>query len=307
MLSDSIARAVSIPAHRATRSLQDIEHIVVLMQENRSFDHYFGVMRGVRGFGDPHPVVLPSGRPVWYQSDGTTVVPPFRPDVANLGLTFLQDLDHGWNGTHEMFNGGQWDQWLAAKTPASMAHMQRSDLPFHYALADAFTVCDGYHCAMLGPTDPNRYHMWTGWDGNDGQGGGPVIANDELGYDWTTYPEHLQAAGVSWKIYQDVGDGLDAAGYWGWTSDPYIGNYGTTRFCTSISISPPIRARRSTRGRVPGPTSRPEAHTSTSWPAMSEAASCRTSRGSSPPRLCVSIRSGRAATERATRRGFSTR
>ena len=79
---------------------------------------------------------------------------------------------------------------------------------------------------MLGPTDPNRYYMWTGWDGNDGKGGGPVIANDELGYGWKTYPERLQAAGISWKIYQDIGVGLDKAGFWGWTSDPYIGNYG---------------------------------------------------------------------------------
>jgi phospholipase C len=226
MLSDSIARALTIPANHATRSIEDIEHIVVLMQENRSFDHYFGVMRGVRGFGDPHPITLPSGQPVWYQADGTTVVPPFRPDVGNLALTFIEDLDHSWDGTHQMFNGGNWDQWLPAKTTTCMAHMKREDLPFHYALADAFTVCDGYHCSMLGPTDTNRYYMWTGWDGNDGQGGGPVIANDELGYGWQTYPERLQQAGVSWKIYQDSGDGLDKAGAWGWTSDPYIGNYG---------------------------------------------------------------------------------
>jgi phospholipase C len=226
MLSDSIARALAIPANRATGTLDDVEHIVVLMQENRSFDHYFGVMRGARGFGDPHPATLPSGKPVWDQSDGATVVPPFRPNVTNLGLTFIEDLDHGWNGTHEMFNGGNWDQWLPAKTATSMAYLQRSDLPYHYALADAFTLCDGYHCSMLGPTDPNRYYMWTGWDGNDGQGGGPVIANDEIGYGWQTYPERLQAAGVSWKIYQDVGAGLDAAHYWGWGSNPYIGNYG---------------------------------------------------------------------------------
>jgi phospholipase C len=226
MLSDSIAKALTIPANRRTRSIEDVEHIVVLMQENRSFDHYYGVMRGVRGFGDPHPVVLPSGKSVWYQADGSTVVPPFRPDVGNLALTFIEDLDHSWDGTHQMFNGGDWDQWLPAKTTTCMAHMKRSDLPFHYALADAFTVCDAYHCSMLGPTDTNRYYMWTGWDGNDGKNGGPVIANDELGYGWQTYPERLQGAGISWKIYQDSGTGLDKAGAWGWTSDPYIGNYG---------------------------------------------------------------------------------
>ena len=202
----------------------------MLTQENRSFDQYFGVMRGVRGFGDPHPVTLPSGRPVWFQADGATVVPPFRPvpepPADNLALTFIEDLDHGWDKTHQMSNGGNWDQWLPAKTTTCMAHMQRSDLPSHYALADAFTVCDGYYCSVLGPTDPNRYYMWTGWDGNDGKGGGPVIANDELGYGWQTYPERLQAAGISWKIYQDIGNGLDAAGVWGFTSDPYIGNFG---------------------------------------------------------------------------------
>jgi phospholipase C len=227
MLSDSIARALSIPGHHATRSIRDVEHVVFLMQENRSFDHYYGVMRGVRGFGDPHPVTLSTGKPVWYQADGSTVVPPFRPDVGkNLSLVFIEDLDHSWDGSHQMWNDGNWDQWLPAKTTTCMAHMERDDLPFHYALADAFTVCDGNYCSMLGPTDTNRYYMWTGWDGNDGKGGGPVIANDEIGYDWTTYPERLQAAGISWKIYQDQGVGLDGPGFWGWTSDPYIGNYG---------------------------------------------------------------------------------
>src|ERR1700761_7075250 len=108
MLSDSIARALAIPANRATRSLKDIEHIVVLMQENRSFDHYFGVLRGVRGFGDPHPVTLPSGKPAWYQADDSTVTLPFRPDVDNLALTFIEDLDHNWTPTHHVLNGGNW-------------------------------------------------------------------------------------------------------------------------------------------------------------------------------------------------------
>ena len=67
----------------------------------------------------------------------------------------------------------------------------------------------------MGPTDPNRYHMWTGWVGNDGKGGGPVIDNAEAGYDWSTYPERLQKVGISWKIYQDAGAGLDAAHFWG--------------------------------------------------------------------------------------------
>ncbi|MGW2351564.1 phosphocholine-specific phospholipase C [Actinacidiphila glaucinigra] len=225
-LSTSIARAAEIPAHRNTGSLKDVEHIVVLMQENRSFDHYLGTLRGVRGFGDPHPVTLPSGKPVWYQSDGTKEVLPFRPDADDLGLAFLEDLPHGWKDTQAAFNKGRYDRWIPAKSATTMAHLTREDIPFHHALADAFTVCDAYHCSFMGSTDPNRYYMWTGHTGNDGKGGGPVLGNDEKGYSWTTYPERLEKAGVSWRIYQDVGDGLDAAGGWGWIDDAYRGNYG---------------------------------------------------------------------------------
>ena len=226
MLAPSIARAAAIPAHRGTRTIRDVEHVVVLMQENRSFDHYFGTMRGVRGFGDPHPVTLPSGRSVFHQPDGTGEVLPFHPNLEDLGMVFLEDLDHSWTNGHDVFNKGLYDRWVPNKTQATMAYLTRRDIPFHYALADAFTICDAYHCSLIGPTDPNRYYMWTGWVGNDGKGGGPVIANDEIGYSWTTYPERLQRAGVSWKIYQDSGVGLDGPGFWGWTSDPYIGNYG---------------------------------------------------------------------------------
>ncbi len=200
-----------------------------MMQENRSFDHYFGTLRGVRGFGDPRAVKLPSGRSVWHQPDPSNpdgFVLPFHPPASNLGLTFLEDTPHDWESTHEAWNGAKFDQWVPSKGTTSMAHLTRNDIPFHYALADAFTVCDAYHCSLLGPTDPNRYHMWTGWVGNDGSNGGPVIDNAELGYDWSTYPERLVKAGISWKVYQDIGDGLDAADYWGWTGNAYIGNYG---------------------------------------------------------------------------------
>src|SRR5258707_2332903 len=87
-------RALAIPAHYATGTIADVEHIVFLMQENRSFDHYFGALRGVRGFGDPRAVRLPSGDPVWKQPSGKGYVLPFHPPApkssdAGLGLTFL--------------------------------------------------------------------------------------------------------------------------------------------------------------------------------------------------------------------------
>jgi len=225
----SIARALSIPAHNESGSIRDVKHIVILMQENRSFDHYFGSLRGVRGFGDSRAVKLPTGKSAFHQTDPTNpdgYVLPFRPDHTDLGLTFLEDTPHDWDSTHAAWNNGTYDQWVPNKGTSAMAYFNRNDIPYHYALADAFTICDAYHCSLLGPTDPNRYHMWTGWVGNDGNGGGPVISNAEVGYDWHTYPERLQAAGISWKIYQDAGAGLDAAHYWGWGDNAYIGNYG---------------------------------------------------------------------------------
>ncbi|MEV6000541.1 phosphocholine-specific phospholipase C [Streptomyces griseomycini] len=226
-LSASIERAAALPADHRSGSIEDVEHIVVLMQENRSFDHYFGRLRGVRGFGDPHPVTLDSGRSVWHQTkdDGTEVL-PFRPEADDLGMQFLEGLPHGWSDGQEAYHDGKYDRWLPAKGTTTMAYLSREDIPFHYALADAFTVCDAYHCSFIGSTDPNRYYLWSGHTGNDGTGGGPVLGNDELGYGWTTYPERLEEAGISWKVYQDIGDGLDAAGHWGWIDDAYRGNYG---------------------------------------------------------------------------------
>src|SRR5262249_6311999 len=154
------------------------------------------------------------------------VLKPFRP-FDNMGFRFLPDPPHGWNDGHAAWNRGNYDGWVPNKGVTTMTYHTRRDIPYHFALADAFTICDAYHCSVIGPTDPNRYHMWTGWVGNDGNAGGPVITNAEAGYDWSTYPERLQRAGLTWKIYQDIGDGLTAAGFWGWTGeDPFIGNYG---------------------------------------------------------------------------------
>jgi phospholipase C len=222
----SIRRALAIPANNETHSILDVKYIVILMQENRSFDHYFGTLRGVRGFGDPRAVALSSGKSVFHQPNGTGELLPFRPNVPREGAIFIPDVPHGWNDGHAAWNGGRYDQWIPNKGVTTMVYNTRQDLPYHYALADAFTICDGYYCSVIGPTDPNRYHMWTGWVGNDGSGGGPVITNAEAGYDWSTFPELMERAGISWKVYQDVGLGLTAAQFWGFSSDPYIGNYG---------------------------------------------------------------------------------
>ncbi|NPD65680.1 phospholipase C, phosphocholine-specific [Lichenicola cladoniae] len=223
-LQESIGKALALPANDATRSINDVEHIVILMQENRSFDHYYGSMSGVRGFNDPRAIQLPGGNPVWYQPNGAGYLLPFRPTGDSLGLSFIGDTPHDWNSTQRAWNDGNWNDWVAQKTTATMVYFNRGDIPFHYALADAFTICDAYHCSVMGPTYPNRAYMFTGWTGNDGQGNGPQLDTNALICNWPTYPERLEAAGLSWKIYQDTGSGLTAANNWGDDPDHYVGN-----------------------------------------------------------------------------------
>ncbi len=226
-LPPSISKALAIPAKSTTGTIADVKHIVILMQENRAFDHYLGTLNGVRGFGDPRAATLPTGLSVFHQPGGTeSYTLPFRPDQADLGLAFIEDLPHDWDTTHLAWNNGQYDGWIPSKSTSSMAYLTRTDIPFHFALAEAFTVCDAYHASLLGPTSPNRYYMWTGWVGNNGQGNGPVVDDSTNGYGWTTFPERLQAAGVTWKVYQDIGDGLSPAESYGESSNPLIGNYG---------------------------------------------------------------------------------
>ena len=219
--SEAIAKALSIPAHRASRSLHDVEHVVILMQENRAFDHYFGSLRGVRGFGDPRAITLPSGRSVWHQPDPKSAdgyVLPFRLDGAATRAQVMNSLDHSWKGDHARWKNH--DAWIAAKSALTMGYFTRADLPFYYALADAFTVCDAYHCSLFGPTNPNRQFLFTGTSGlSVGETGLMTVynpwkelnetadmANDNTafpGFGWTSYAERLQAAGVSWKVYQE--------------------------------------------------------------------------------------------------------
>jgi phospholipase C len=204
-------------AQAAPSKLSDIDHLVFLMQENRSFDHYFGTLSGVRGFGDSHAIELPEGRPVFYQPDQLTkggYVLPFHLDTKTTSAQRLHDLSHAWKILHESWNGGRFDGWVTshresngASGPLTMGYYTRNDLPFYYALADAFTICDGYHCSVMGPTDPNRYFWMTATIDPDGKNGGPATSNSEhKRYTWPTYPERLEKAGVSWRIYRPESD-----------------------------------------------------------------------------------------------------
>ena len=244
-------------------TLADVEHIVILMQENRSFDHYYGTMTGVRGFGDPKayqsyttgPATDPTtvfhqtmvGRSItgkqasYTLPSGETQLWPFElvsnpPTVA--GQT-TNDITHDWGPQHGAWNDGAMDRFAVehlANDPlakwqvstvdgvpvpgpstvptgiTTMGYYRRADcLAFYRALADAFTICDGYHCSVLGPTDPNRLMSMSGSLGaHSGDAGGQVLTtyvqNREQLYgtlDWPTMPELLTHHGIGWKVYQD--------------------------------------------------------------------------------------------------------
>lgn len=219
----AIARALQVPAARRTGTIQDVEHVVILMQENRSFDHYFGTMRGVRGFGDPRPALLPNGQSIWHQpvarvhgkkyhdrglSPEAKHVLPFYINPMKT-TEFQAGTDHGWNSGHLAWNEGRWNEWVTQKQDVlTMGYLRRQDVSFHYALADAFTVCDAYFCSVHANTAPNRIYLWSGTIDAANQYGsrknGPGLdeRHDVDGYTWTTYPERLEKAGVSWKLYQ---------------------------------------------------------------------------------------------------------
>jgi phospholipase C len=219
----AIAQALATGPDRRTGTIADVGHVVILMQENRSFDHYFGSLRGVRGFADPRVLELGNGDPVWRQpvtaartkywkargiGDDVGWVYPFHLDTRACG-DHHEGTDHGWSSGHGAWNLGRNDRWIEQKQDVlTMAYLRREDAAFHYALADAFTVCDAYHASALADTAINRIYLWSGTADPSGRlgtkdnGPGTEERPDADGYTWTTYPERLEKAGVSWRVYQ---------------------------------------------------------------------------------------------------------
>ncbi len=216
-LPDSVQAALAATPPSSGFDPSQIKHVVIAMQENRSFDHYFGTLQGVRGFADPTVAKLSTGRSLFYQPDPTNprgYLLPYRLNTTNTAAQAIPSTSHQWQTQHAAWNNGKMDSWVkehiaadgANAGPYTMGYYTRDDLPFHYALADAFTICDNYRCSMMGPTHPNRIMLMTGTVDPNGLAGGPALDNNGSGapggYTWTTYPERLQAAGVSWKVYQ---------------------------------------------------------------------------------------------------------
>jgi phospholipase C len=207
-----LARAAAA-APKAGGTLKNVEHVVILIQENRSFDHYFGTYSGVRGFADS------VGRGAFFQRDGSGK----RHHPFHMPTGCLPDLTHDWAPQHRSWDGGRMDKFVLEHEavdppgvgPETMGYYDGSDLRFYFALANAFTICDGYHCSVMGPTDPNRLYSMTGTLDPAGRHGGPLVETllatrfQTYGkFTWTTMPEQLEARGISWKVYSSSPTGV---------------------------------------------------------------------------------------------------
>jgi len=215
VLPENLARA-------ATRNPRDfdlsqVKHLVFQMQENRSFDHYFGAFPGARGFNDPTAIRLPTGRSVFQQPDPANpdgYLEPWHMSTITTGAAAVPSLSHDWREQHASWNQGAMDGWLLthiasdgeANGSFTMGYYEEEDIPFHWALAKAFTLADSYHCSVMGPTDVNRLFWEEGGNDPQGKAGGPVIETGgvrDLTYE--SGPETLYNAGISYKFYQGVG------------------------------------------------------------------------------------------------------
>ncbi|KAG2418380.1 hypothetical protein HFD88_001481 [Aspergillus terreus] len=214
----------------AAGSLKDIEHVVIFMQENRSWNNYFGTMAGVRGFNDPNVQVNSNGTPVWYQ----TVTPDMSSDTKTLLPWYLgyknssywsgaiQCMTAGSNGYEDnqaALNHGLNNMWARNNTPWSWGYLKRDDIPVHFAIAEGWTAGDMYQESQITSTSPNRVTLVSGSVNVPGgpqspDQGGPYLDNNETPgcedngincypLKWKTIYEIYQDAGVSWQVYQD--------------------------------------------------------------------------------------------------------
>lgn len=219
VLHSSILKALTIePA--ALSTFYDAEHVVILMQENRSFDHAFGSLKGVRGFLDKRAFVKQDGHSVFFQkNDAGKYASPKRLDLRNTKSTWMSSLPHSWSDQQKALNKGKYDQWLQSKAsgnkeyqniPLTLGYYNREDLPFYYQLADAFTIFDQYFSSSLTGTTPNRLFHWSGTIREQQNGKAKAnVFNENIDYEkakqarWKSFPEILEEQNISWKIYQN--------------------------------------------------------------------------------------------------------
>ncbi|WP_343563533.1 phospholipase C, phosphocholine-specific [Sphingobacterium sp.] len=255
VIPSAIAKAMAInPAVGST--FYDAEHVVLLMQENRSFDHAFGTLRGVRGFNDPRAIRQPNRHKVWLQTQKTgETYAPFRLDIKDSKITWMGCLPHNWTDQTDARNKGKMDKWLDVKhsgfkefaaLPLTMGHYTREDIPFYYSLADSFTICDQHFCSSITGTNPNRLYFWTA-NIRENLNGKALVWNGDSEFsgkaNWKTFPERLSEFGIDWKIYQNE-ISSSGAGYSG-EANGWLANFG----CNPMEYFPQYQVKYSARYR----------------------------------------------------------
>jgi phospholipase C len=201
--------------------IEEIKHVVILMQENRSFDEYFGTFPGVSGFSDDSPLF---GNP-WPGSN----LFPFRLSTFTAAAEQLAGCRHDWTGMHAAFNGGQMNGWNNNNNPiAVLGYYVADDIPYHWALAQTFALCDHYFASVLSSTASNRLYLMSGCVVDPGSGAvpqgqwpGPAIGIPPLTatpsnptppfpqglLSWQSYADMITQAnmpGISWKVYDET-------------------------------------------------------------------------------------------------------
>ncbi|NNC11752.1 DUF756 domain-containing protein [Planctomonas sp. JC2975] len=221
--------------------ITDVKHVVILIQENRAFDHYYGALPGVRGFDDKQALTFPNGTDVFSQPNGTSVVKPAR--VTTVAGT-TTGLDHSYSGGLSAWSSGRYNNWVSSKGAATMQYVTGEEIPWQWSLASAYTICDNWHCSLMGPTTPNRLYHWTGTSNGVTDNGGESNGTRA----WQTYPEALQAAGVSWRTYVDNSNNGSS-----WVGD-YTDNpiRGFATFTTSGSTATDLANRADAVKNAPG-------------------------------------------------------
>jgi len=160
-----------------------ITHVLIACQENRTFDTYYGYYPKAGTFGIPANYSQPDGK-------GGSVAPQHATQYTT------QDIDHTWAGIHSEWNKGQMNGFATTDGTNAMIYYDGSDLPYYYALADAFTLCGNYFCSLLGPTAPNRLHLWGATCGGNTSNS---IPHGSLS--WPIICDLLDASNITWKSY----------------------------------------------------------------------------------------------------------
>ncbi|MGA6157253.1 alkaline phosphatase family protein [Stenotrophomonas sp. NPDC087984] len=206
------AYAATRPGHNLPKGfngdISDLKHVVILMQENRSTDHYFGTFPGIRGFNDKQVLRFQDGTTVFQQKDGKGEIVTPQVDDGAWGN------DHGpWGDVDHR----KWDLWVRHSGASCMNYHSDAYMSFYHSVAAQYTIADQNFCSEFGPTDPNRKYLWSGTANSE------TGNTDESNYSrpWTTVAEQLQQVGIDWRLYSD-NSGNGRQGY----ISTWVGDYG---------------------------------------------------------------------------------